>query len=276
MISLGNRYAIRIVVLAVLALLYIGLFQKYRAYDVDNSWFLSFSYNACHGDVKVDTFQEFHYPDGMDGVHLFGKVPAGLQCLVMNRTGWTPGSVLGLNLGVGLFSLCLWWSIMRYLGYREKWIAAFILLLGVTEPTVSMMEKARYDFLVFFLLAAALWLAIRGMELAAALVAMLALEAEPIGFAVVVVVMLLLAMRTKSWKLLAIKCGFAVALMAVLYLRLHPGAIQEMASAPHSFHAVCAWWNAPGLLHRPPPASTGVGDVVVWRMALLDRKEEDI
>jgi hypothetical protein len=70
------------------------------------------------------------------------------------------------------------------------------------------------------------------MELAAALTAMLAVEAEPVGLVIVVLVMLLLATRTKDWKLLALKCGAAAAVMAALYLRLHPGAIREMASLP--------------------------------------------
>jgi hypothetical protein len=224
----------QILVLALLGLLYCGLAQKYRAYDVDNPWFLSFSYNACHGDIETDTFQGMRYPGGMDGVHLFGKLPAEVQCAVMNRTGWIPGSVVGLNTAFGLAALWLWWSSLQRLGYRESWITGFILLLGVTEPMVSMMEKARYEFWVFFLFSLALWLVFRGHELAAAFVAVPAVEAEPAGVIVVALVFLALMMRSGNRRRTVFCCCFAVAVGAALYLVLHPGAVHEITHAPHA------------------------------------------
>ncbi len=91
-----HRYVYRIVVLSLLGLLYIGLIQKYRAYDIDNPWFLSFSYNYCHGGTLTDEFAGTHYPEGMDGVHLFGKVAARTQCVVLDQVGWTPWGTVGL------------------------------------------------------------------------------------------------------------------------------------------------------------------------------------
>jgi hypothetical protein len=224
-----RSYAIRVSVLLLLTLLYAALVLKYRSYDIDNPWFLSFSYNACHGGPLTDEFQQARYPIGMDGVHLFGKLAAHTECLVLDRTGWIPAGVVPLNLGFTLVALWLWWSFLLVLGYRERWIAAFILFLGVTEPVVAMVEKGRYEFLAFLLLALALWLGVKGLEFAAALVAMLAVESEPAAVLVPLVVVLLLVIRSKDWKRLILKLGVAALIALAVYMKLHPGAIQLMA-----------------------------------------------
>ncbi len=224
-------YAMRATVLLLLALLYAGLVQKYRSYDVDNPWFLSFSYNACHGGPLTDEFQQARYPSGMDGVHLFGKLAAHTQCLVLDRTGWTPTGIVVLNLGFALVALSLWWSLLLVLGYRERWIAFFILFLGVTEPVVAMVEKGRYEFFACLLLALALWLGVKGVESAAALVAMLAVETEPAALLVPLLVVVLLASRTKDWKRLVLKLGIAALIAITVYVKLHPGAIQLIVHA---------------------------------------------
>jgi len=273
-----HRFAYRIVVLLLLALFYRGLTQKYRAYDIDNPWFLSFSYNACHGGPQTDEFAEVRYPNGMDGVHLSGKLAAGAQCLVLNRTGWTPGAVVGLNLTFGLVSFWLWWSFLCQMGYREKWIAAFILLLGVMEPIVSMIEKARYDIFVFFCLSVALWLGAQGLELAAVLVAMLSIEIEPVALVVPGAIVLLLAMRTENRKFLVAKVGVAAGVIVAIYLELHPGAIYEMAHAPHSSQkyllgGTMAAYFVEHRRHLPELAMLLLGGLLCWseRGKITDR-----
>jgi hypothetical protein len=221
----------RIVVMALLGVLYLTLTQRYRAYDLDSPWFLSFSYNYCHGDIESDTFIERRYPLGMDGVHLFGKVPATAQCLVMDRTGWSPTSIVWLNLVLALASLWLLSEFLRRLGYGDRWTAAFLLLLGVSESFVSMVEKGRYEILAFLLLSLALWLGVRGWELAAALIAMLAVEVEPAAIIVPVLVILVLAFQTQDRGRLGLRLLVCAAVALPFYLLLHPGAIQEMARA---------------------------------------------
>lgn len=266
-----DRFAYRLVVLSLLALLYVGLIQKYRAYDIDNAWFSSYSYNPCHEGIDTDEFGEVRYPDGMDGVHLFGKLAARTQCLVLDRTGWTPwAAVMGLNIPFGLVSLWLWWSFLRRRGYHEKWIAVFILLLGITEPMVSMMEKARYEVFVFFCLSLALWLAEQGIELGAAFVAMIAVEMTPAALAVPLAVGILLARRTKNWKLLVVKAGFAAVAAAAIYIELHPGAIYVMTHGPHStqkslFGGTMAAYFIERRRHLPELVMFLLGGWLCWR-----------
>ncbi len=226
----------RIVVLLLLGVLYVGLTQRYRAYDVDNPWFLSFSYNYCHDNIQSDTFMQVHYPAGMDGVHLFGKIPATAQCVVMNRIGWSPASVVYLNVALGLAALWLWSEFLRKLGYRDRWIVAFLVLLGVGESFVSMMEKARYESFAFLLLSLSLWLGVYAWEIPAALIGMLAVEVEPAAIVVPVVVIVLLALRTHNRKRLTLKLLGCAAASVALYVALHPGAAHEIATAkyPHT------------------------------------------
>jgi hypothetical protein len=225
-----SRSWYRISVLLLLSLLYVSLTQKYRAYERDTPWFLSFSYNYCHGNVQTDQFLEVRYPSGMDGVHLFGKTAATIQCAALNRIGWTPHAEVAFNVLFGIAALSLWWSFLKRKGYSERWIAAFILLLGISEPMVSTMEKGRYEFLAFFLLSLALWLGLQGWELVAAFCAFMAVESEPFAIVVPVVIIVLLLLRTENRKLLLLKLTAAAVASAIIYQLLHPGAIHEMTS----------------------------------------------
>lgn len=227
-----SGYALRIFVLFFLGIVYLLGIQRYRAYDIDTPWYLSFSYNYCHGGIQTDEFERIRYPNGMDGVSLFGKLAAESQCFALNRLGWTQTSVAQMNLVFCLASLWLWWSFLERLGYRERWIAGFILLFGILEPTVSMVEKARYEFFAFFLLSAALWLAGKGLEFAALLVALLSVETEPAALLCVLLVGLFVTLRTKNRRLLLLKGAISTALAVAFYVGLHPGAIHVIATAP--------------------------------------------
>ena len=234
--TMKYRWLLRVLAILSLALLYISLTQKYRAYDIDNPWFLSFSYNACHEHVQTDQFEQFRFPGGMDGVHLFGKIAAAVQCGFMDRFGWTPGTIVGLNVVFGIASLSLLWAFLLCAGYNERWVAGFILLLGVTEPVVSMMEKARYEFFAFFLLSLAMWLGIQGFEMAGVFIAFIAVETEPAAIMVPLVVVLLLASKAKDRKRFALEVGIIAVVALACYIQLHPGAIREMVAAPRLTH----------------------------------------
>jgi len=265
-----HRYRLRVLVLLMLGLLYGAMIQKYRAYDVDDPWVLSYSYNACHGGGEEDAFTGFPFAyGGMDGVHLFGKVPAAVQCIVLNRTGWTLWSAVCLSIAFGLGALLLWWLFLLRLGYRDKQIAVFISLLGLTEPIMSLMEKARYEFLSFFLLSAALWLGVQGWELAALLLAMLTVETHPASIAIVVPVMLLLLLRTKSIKLLLFRFLASCIVMFALYQYLHPVAILEMVhTRQHTEIALGGTLRSYFIMryrHLPELAMLLVGAWLYWR-----------
>ncbi len=88
-----DRFAYRLVVLSLLALLYVGLIQKYRAYDIDNAWFSSYSYNPCHEGIDTDEFG---------------------RCVI--RMGWT-AFISSANWRQGLNALC-WIGLDGHHGRR--------------------------------------------------------------------------------------------------------------------------------------------------------------
>jgi hypothetical protein len=264
--------------MTLLGFAYIVGIDRYRAYDIDTPWFLSFSYNYCHSAVQTDEFMQLRYPKGMDGVHLFGKVAAECQCLVLNRLGWTQAGVAEMNLVFCLASLWFWWSFLEQLGYRERWIAGFILLLGILEPTVSMVQKARYEFFAFFLLSAALWLASMGLEFAALLVALLALETQPAALLGVLMVFLFLALKTTSWQHFLLKAAVATAATAAIYVGLHPGAVSVIAASRAAAGALTpggmiSFYFVHRKRHLPELAFLIVGAWLYWirRREITDR-----
>src|ERR1700723_47894 len=64
----GIRYAwIHWSVLLGLFGFYLLMFLRYRPYDIDNPWFLSFSYNSYVEHICTDQFMNVRFPEGMDG-----------------------------------------------------------------------------------------------------------------------------------------------------------------------------------------------------------------
>src|ERR1700722_13315618 len=72
-----------------IGLVYFLLIGKYRAFDIDNAWFPSFSYGFWIQHVSTDSFMLKTFPDGMGGVRAFGKLAAVTQGFVSSMSGWT-------------------------------------------------------------------------------------------------------------------------------------------------------------------------------------------
>ena len=56
-----------LVLLLALLAFYLFIFLRYRPYDIDNPWFLSFSYNRFIEHIRSDQFAKVVFPGGMDG-----------------------------------------------------------------------------------------------------------------------------------------------------------------------------------------------------------------
>jgi len=220
------------VILLTLLGLYVFMFQRYRAYEIDTPWFLSYSWNYKHSGVQTDEFGGAHFPQGMDGTRLFGKIPANLQCLLLDRTGWMPFPATMLSTVFTVASLALWWFALRKMGLSPRLIGIFILLLGLTEPVLGMAEKSRYEFWTFFLASLGLLIGLYGFEFAALAVSFVGVEAEPIAVAAVLGVATVLFVRSSSRSRLLAKFVAAALAGAALYVALHPHALHELLHTP--------------------------------------------
>ncbi len=81
--GVGRLIPPRAINLAIFALgtIYALLFQRYRSCDIDNPWFLSFSYNFWDEKIYTDYFSGYVFPNGMGGTIAFGKIATALVML---------------------------------------------------------------------------------------------------------------------------------------------------------------------------------------------------
>jgi hypothetical protein len=228
----GREY----VLITVLGLLYLALMGKYGAFEVDNTWFLSFSYSFWVDHIPTDSFMLSAFPSGMGGVVAFGKLAAVVQGTVLNLFGWSLTNAILLSIVFTLLSLVLLAQTCRQLGYSTNFTLCYVALLGFSEPFVSVSQLARYEFLLVFLLALALWLATRNRPVLAVLTAALATEIEPTGIVVAlatVTFLFSLNVRSKATRpsrlLLSILVGVAGAL--AVYLVLHRDIVSILRTA---------------------------------------------
>src|ERR1700761_1795632 len=75
-------------IIVALLLFYLSMFLHYRPFDIDNPWFLSFSYSSFVEHVYSDQYMNVAFPSGMDGTQFFGKTAAFAQYLVALCAGW--------------------------------------------------------------------------------------------------------------------------------------------------------------------------------------------
>jgi hypothetical protein len=227
--------------IAAIGALYLALMDKYSAFYLDNSWFLSFSHSFWVDHVPGDGFMLSVFPSGMGGVVAFGKLAAFVQGAALNFLGWSLTNAILLSVAFTLTSLVLWAQTCRRLGYSANFTLCYVALLGFSEPFVSVSQQARYEFLLVFLLALSFWLAAHEQIFFAVFIAALAAEIEPVGIVVVLamVTFLLSSNIRKSARpprmLLSILSGAAAA--AGVYFLLHPHIVSVMRSTDWgSFH----------------------------------------
>jgi len=176
--------------IALIAILYVVLAGRYNAYDIDSSWFPSFSWSFWVEHLPTDVFMQASFPDGMGGVVAFGKLAAITQGLLLNLFGWSLSVATLVSSAFVLLALLLIASACRTLGYTKNFVFCLIALMGFSEPFVAAGQRARYEFLPLFLLALALWVGARKQIVLSIFIATLATEVEPaaivIAFAIAV------------------------------------------------------------------------------------------
>jgi hypothetical protein len=234
-------------VIVLLGLLYLALMGKYSAFELDNVWFLSFSHSFWVDHISTDGFMLSTFPSGMGGVVAFGKIAAFLQGNVLNVVGWSLMHAILISILFTLFSLVLFAQMCRRLGFSANFTLCYVALLGFSEPFVAVSQRARYEFLMVFLMAVALWLAARQRPGLAVFAAALATEIEPVGVVVVLAtVTFLFSSEVRDKKLPPSRLIFSVlagmAAAFAVYLLLHPDIVSVLRSAD---------WT--GFKERPAP-----------------------
>jgi hypothetical protein len=210
------------VCLLVLAAFYIALFGLYRAYEIDNPWYLSFSRSYWVDHFTGDKFLNGIFPDGMGGTVVFGRLAALLQGIALHRFGWRPEPALWFSVTLVLLGLGLWYRFLRQSGWGVASSSALILALGLTEPFVSMANRFRFEPLSFVLFSATFLLAAQRRCTLAIAVGFLAVETEPAA-GIIAISAIFLVSRMEGWtgKLL-LRILFGGACFAIVYLSLHP------------------------------------------------------
>jgi hypothetical protein len=224
------------VLIALLGLLYLALMGKYSAFELDNVWFLSFSHSFWVDHISTDGFMLSTFPSGMGGVVAFGKIAAFLQGSVLSVVGWSLTHAILISVFFTLFSLVLFAQTCRRLGFGANFTLCYIALLGFSEPFVALSQRARYEFLMVFLMAVALWLAARQRPALAVFAAALAMEIEPVGVVVVLATATFLfsaEVRDRSLRpsqlIFSVLAGMVAAL--AVYFLIHPGILSVLRSA---------------------------------------------
>lgn len=253
-------------------LLSLLLFQNYRAYEIDNVWYLSFSWNYCNAGVLTDPFMDGSFPGGMGGTIGFGKLGAISQCAVLNAVGWYPQYGQIMVLTVLSAALLLWTGFLKQEGFTDRFVIVFVILLGVTEPFVAIANKLKYEYLVFFLLSASLFSASRQYIFIGALLAFISVEIEPIAILVpLIYVCYLFSHGTPRLRAL-IETGVAGAICLALFLWLHPQTVSLILHAPPMKETVTAGFLADYFIarkrHLPELAIFAAAAVVFWRRRL--------
>lgn len=216
--------------LLLLGLLYALFFHSYRAYEIDNPWYLSFSRNLWVLHSGRDTFLNGVFPDGMGGTEVFGRIPALLQGLALNPLGWMPIPSMLLSTAVVLAGLGIWYAFLRDSGFAPRPALACVLALGLSEPFVGMAERFRYEPYSFLLLALALWMAGKGWAWQALTFSLLAFETEPAAGMVFLSVSLFLLRSPVPRRRVMLGCGIAGLLFAGMYAVLHPHVLAVLRS----------------------------------------------
>ena len=211
-----------LLVLAALFLLYQVLFLHYRPYDVDNPWFLSFSYQQHVEHVRTDEFFRMRFPFGMDGTQFFGRIAAEGQAAVAAVFGWQQRPMALLSSSTVVAALGLWaWSLRR-MGYAPRLILTFLIAAGTAEPYVSAANRFRFEPLSFLLASAGLLLSTYDLIFLGIFVAAIAIETQPSALLGLVPVLIFnLARHGLSAKLVA-RAAAALALAAAATVLLHP------------------------------------------------------
>lgn len=219
------------------ALIYAALFGVYRPWNEDNAWYVSFSHNLCERSTSTDAVFGRVFPNGMGGTVAFGKLAAFAQCALLRPLGWTLQGAYAVSIAAFAASCGLLFLFVRGRGWPVARAAYLVAVIAIMEPFVAMANAAKYEFMILLLALLALVLQQRNRLCAAAFVATLAFESEPMGIVGILYlacaefeVMSLRGASTKRMLWLALGAGAGVACI----LSLHPQLPSQLLQLRHA------------------------------------------
>jgi hypothetical protein len=212
------------------------LWGLYRPYNIDDPWFLSFSYGLCHRRSELDLAFGGRFPNGMGGTIAFGKLAAYTQCAVFDLFGWTRTALEVLSKSVSFAGLALLGFFLYRIGVRERIILCYLVAFAALEPFFGMADQAKYECFTFLLLSGSLLLVSHGRYFLAGLAAAAAVEIQPMGIMAPVMAAICLAFthdggrqeRVRAWA--ALLAGGS--LVIPIYFLLHPDIFTALNLAP--------------------------------------------
>ncbi len=222
--SLVNRHWVAVCLLTLVALfsLYQLLFLHFRPYDIDNPWFLSFSYSQNVRHVFSDEFLHARFPYGQDGTQFFGWVAAELQAVVAKLFGWQQRPMAVLSSLAVVSALGMWaWSLRR-MGHATNLILAFLIVAGTAEPYIAAANRFRYEPLSILLVSGGLLLGTYDLAFLSILVAASAMETQPSALLGLVPVLIYNITRHDMVGKLVLRAAAALTIAATGTLLLHP------------------------------------------------------
>jgi len=206
-------------------LFHVALWGHYRPYNIDDPWFLSYTYNLCHRQSELDLAFGGRFPNGMGGTIAFGKFAAYIQCSFFDLSGWTRNALEALSRTVSYIGLALLGIFLSRIGIGKATALCLLVTFAALEPFFGMASQARYDCFTFVLLFASLLMASCGRNYLAGFTAAAAMEIQPMGILASVIVGLFIACAPGGWQKRA-RAGAALLAGGVLfipvYFLLHP------------------------------------------------------
>jgi len=138
--AVGNYTPLSVLVLVALLLaVYATRFRNYRAnLTIDTSWCLSFDCNYCMKDIGKDVPFGAHFPSGMDGTVVFGKLAALVQYAVLAPFDWSLVAANILSAGGAALSMGVIFVFLVGEGLSQLGAATCCPVLAATEPFVAM------------------------------------------------------------------------------------------------------------------------------------------
>jgi hypothetical protein len=217
---------------ALLAAAYVLLWNKYRPYNIDDSWFSSFSYNLCHKHSELDDAFGGRFPNGMGGTVVFGKLAAYPQCVLYDLFGWTLNSLQIFAKLTSLGGVTLIALALLKAGFERSLVWLFVISFIAMEPFFNMANQGRYESVTFLFMGAALLLVSYGRITFAGFISAAAVEIQPIGIVVpLFAAIFLLTTRPGSRREMVRSClRLAAGGLAFVpfYFLLHPNAMDAI------------------------------------------------
>jgi hypothetical protein len=217
-----NNWQSPVLILTGLLAFYLFMFLRYRPYEIDNAWSLSFTYSGLVQHLNGDQFMNHNFPNGQGGIQFFGKLAAYPQYVLGQTLGWTQWPMEILSAAAVVAALGLWWLQLRKLGYSNRFVSIFLVVAGISEPLLSTAEKFRPEYMAVLLISAGLSLIAYRKVFVGLMVVAVASEIEPLACLGLVPAVVLAYSLTKDRAKVVTRTIAAVAFAALAYLALHP------------------------------------------------------